>query len=290
MTNNITLVEDQKNNTTQILEMNSNLRFVIIKDQAFFVLADILKEMKTTTTVSSAKNVLESIFGKGSVKNQPLLTNGGEQELIVVSEPCLTYLVAQGKTKASKELNLKIHTVILPSIKNTGKFEIKSKQKLLEIAKELVEVLDLTPSSITINTNGSIKITTSKKKEEKIIDYSLSIIANKLTESIGRENGKFLTNTELYSQLEINPGTHSKVVVKWMKENNFSPTKQRGIRGYENAKLNPNGSIKIINSVQSINFAGLPSITKMHTSELSESAKKWMSPDDFNFPRTTQGI
>lgn len=54
--------------------------------------------------------------------------------------------------------------------------------------------------------------------------------------------------------------------------------------------INANGSIKIINSVKSNNFTELPSITKMHTSKLSESAKKWMTPDDFNFPRTTQGI
>jgi anti-repressor protein len=102
------------------------VRTAAIDGAIVFGLADVLKAMKSSTTTTAAAAMILDGLGEGYVRNIPLATPGGEQDTIFVLEAGLTFLISRSRTAIGKGLNILIHSVILPSIRKTGKYEVVS--------------------------------------------------------------------------------------------------------------------------------------------------------------------
>ena len=91
--------------------------------QPVFCLTDLLNAMGSATDTNKAKTSIEEALGEGSVIELPLETAGGIQTTLFVFESGATFLISRSRTETGKKLNRWIHTEILPSIRNTGKYE-----------------------------------------------------------------------------------------------------------------------------------------------------------------------
>ncbi|TYT73163.1 BRO-N domain-containing protein [Desulfobotulus mexicanus] len=120
----------------QVFE-NREFGQVRIKDihgENWFVLADILRAIDTSTPPHVAKASLSEVFGDGGIAVTPIPDALGRiQESTIISEPAMTYLVAQSRTETAKKLNRWIHGDILPSIRRTGAYQIPRNEHPLKI-------------------------------------------------------------------------------------------------------------------------------------------------------------
>lgn len=98
------------------------VRTAVIDGAVYFGLADVLRVMSSSTTTTQAQATILDGLGEGHVRSIPLVTPGGEQNLLFVSEGALTFLLGRSRTEAGKGLNRLIHTEILPTIRKTGKY------------------------------------------------------------------------------------------------------------------------------------------------------------------------
>jgi len=99
-----------------------DVRIVDVGGDPWFVAADILSAMKSTTTLFTAKNIIEEDLGEGYVSNTPLKTSGGTQDVVILHEAAVTLLISRSRTPMGKAFNRHLHSVILPTIRKTGKF------------------------------------------------------------------------------------------------------------------------------------------------------------------------
>lgn len=90
----------------------------------WFVLRDLLDAMQSKTTTTAAVESINQGLGKGFVNDIPLQTDGGEQQVIIVSEAGATYLLSRSNTETGRRLNRFVHVDILPSIRKTGRYAI----------------------------------------------------------------------------------------------------------------------------------------------------------------------
>jgi prophage antirepressor-like protein len=103
-----------------------DVRIYMIDGEPWFVLRDLLKAMGTQTRTNDILPVIKDTFGDGYVTVVPISDRLGRiQNVTMVNEAAMTFVVSQGKTETSKALNRKIHQEILPSIRKTGKFEVQ---------------------------------------------------------------------------------------------------------------------------------------------------------------------
>lgn len=82
-----------------VFKFQSNeLRVIMIDEEPWFVLADSLVAMNSTTRPSDAKRSLIEELGEEVVTDYPLQTVGGIQSVLIISEPGLTFLVSRSRT------------------------------------------------------------------------------------------------------------------------------------------------------------------------------------------------
>lgn len=117
---------------------SNNVRVVMIDDEPWFVLSDVLKAINSTTTVTAAKNAIAEGLGEEFVRNQPLETEGGNQDLIIIGESGVTFIAARSKTDLGKRLNRWIHSEVLPSIRKTGGYGNQLSQLEKFIAEQTI--------------------------------------------------------------------------------------------------------------------------------------------------------
>lgn len=123
---------------------NINVRTADNNGETWFVLKDVLIAMGTSTTTTAALEFIKQGLGEGYVSNLPLQTAGGIQEVNIINDYALTFLVAQSKTEKGKQFNRWLHTEVLPAIRKTGSYQLKPKTRL-ELAREqlvLIEEID----------------------------------------------------------------------------------------------------------------------------------------------------
>ncbi|MGL5075856.1 MAG: BRO-N domain-containing protein [Waterburya sp.] len=103
-----------------------SVRTINVDGQIAFCLADCLRAMRTKTTTTAAKALIEEELGDGYVKSIPIVDAlGREQDTLFISEPALTFLLGRSRTEAGKKLNQWLHSEVLPSIRRSGKYELQ---------------------------------------------------------------------------------------------------------------------------------------------------------------------
>lgn len=124
-------------------EFDSNaVRVIEIEGEFWFVLADVLVAMGSKSDPSTTKVNLQEDLGKDTFNKCTLDTNGGTQDVLIINEMALTYLVSRSRTKAGKALNKWIHKEVLPTLRKTGTYSIVKPKTALELAREQVKLLE----------------------------------------------------------------------------------------------------------------------------------------------------
>lgn len=197
-------------NDNQITQVKSNIRYISENEEILFCLSDVLREIESSSDISKTAISLEEVFGKGTVTKRPLKTAGGNQDMWVIPESGLTYLVANSRTEAGRKLNIKIHSEVLPSIRKNGMY-----------------ATEITIDKMLSDPDFAIGLLT-KLKEEKGLrlkaekEKSILVHANKLYTSteLAKECG-------LRSAIELNKLLHEKGIQfkqngTWVLYSNYS--------------------------------------------------------------------
>lgn len=146
------------NNELSIFHFESSeVRVVLIENEPFFCLTDVLFAIKSGTTPSNAKSSIVEFLGDEYVyllnTDQSLNNNMVGNQLLFINEPAVTFLVSRSRTELGKQLNRWIHSEILPQIRKTGQYSVNEAKENLEkqflpdrTLKELKEYLELSQS------------------------------------------------------------------------------------------------------------------------------------------------
>ena len=135
--NNVIILNNTKETIVKFFE-NNEIR--IIRDsnnKLWFVLIDLLKSLNTSTTVTAAKSSINQGLGEGLVRDQPLLTEGGIQQVICISKEATLYLVAKSNTDTGFKLRRYIYLEVLPEIEETGGYKSNYDKEFADIKKQL---------------------------------------------------------------------------------------------------------------------------------------------------------
>jgi prophage antirepressor-like protein len=167
--NNVVLFDNTKETIVKLFE-NTEIR--IIRDsnnKLWFVLSDLLKSLNTSTTVTAAKSSINQGLGEGLVRDQPLLTEGGIQQVICISKEATLYLVAKSNTETGFNLRRFIYLEVLPEIEQTGSFNSSAiSNKLSSYDKEFADIksqLSLIVTNGIATNRPTIKLVGMNKRE-----------------------------------------------------------------------------------------------------------------------------
>lgn len=131
---------------------SEDVRVLSINGEPWFVARDILKAIRSATTVSAVETLIREELGEEFVTNQPLLTKGGTQSLLLLSEPATSLVIARSRTEWGKRMNRWIHVEVLPSIRKTGNYFIGSSNVDLTSEIDLAGyALDVAFSGVGLN-------------------------------------------------------------------------------------------------------------------------------------------
>lgn len=83
---------------------SEEIRSAEINGERWFVLADILSSMDSSTRTADAKASVEEVFGKEGVIDYPLETIGGWQVAVFISPDAVTFLVSRSRTSSGRRL------------------------------------------------------------------------------------------------------------------------------------------------------------------------------------------
>lgn len=127
---------------------SNNVRVVSVQGEPWFVARDVLKAIRSSTTVSAVEALIREELGEEFVTNQPLLTKGGTQSMLLLSEPATSLVIARSRTEWGKRMNRWIHVEILPAIRKTGSYnpnpeplrQLPSAIEYLEAIKQLPDI------------------------------------------------------------------------------------------------------------------------------------------------------
>ncbi|WP_214720690.1 BRO family protein [Exiguobacterium sp. s192] len=131
---------------------------------------------------------------KGGTKH-PVLTNGGTQDMIVIREPDVYRLVTNSKLPAAQAFENWVMEDVLPSIRNTGSYEVPKNvpfAQLFQATAQLLEKQDETEAAIT---------TLNDKIDQRMtLDYGQQLVIESAkksrAEALWDEISQF--NSELY--------------------------------------------------------------------------------------------
>jgi prophage antirepressor-like protein len=96
-----------------------------VNEDPWFVLADVLQAMGTSTPVTKAVAAIEQGFGDGFTSVQPIVDSlGRTQQVTIVKAPGVTFLTSRSNTENGRRLNRWVHAEVLPSIHKTGGYSV----------------------------------------------------------------------------------------------------------------------------------------------------------------------
>ena len=133
----------------QLFSFNDqSVRVLSIDGDPWFVANDVLNAIKSGTKVNALKSVISEGLGEEYLNSTPLESSGGIQETTIIHEAAVTFLVSRSRTATGKAFNRLLHTVILPTIRKTGKYEVnpqfaipQTKAEALRLAADLEDKL-----------------------------------------------------------------------------------------------------------------------------------------------------
>ncbi|MDI3234210.1 BRO family protein [Exiguobacterium antarcticum] len=131
---------------------------------------------------------------KGGTKH-PVLTNGGTQDMIVIREPDVYRLVTNSKLPAAQAFENWVMEEVLPSIRNTGSYEVPKNIPFAELftaTAQLLEKQDETEAAITTLNEKIDQRMTLDYGQQLAIESAKKARAESLWDEISR------TNSELY--------------------------------------------------------------------------------------------
>ena len=89
---------------TQFAFNSQQVRVISVNGDPWFVASDVLTAIKSTTTVTAAKSVIENELGEEFVKRVPVLTSGGFQEIVVLHQMGLSVLLSKSRKPLALDL------------------------------------------------------------------------------------------------------------------------------------------------------------------------------------------
>ena len=131
---------------TQFAFNSQQVRVISVNGDPWFVANDVLNAIKSGTKVNALKSVISEGLGEEYLNSTPLESSGGIQETTIIHEAAVTFLVSRSRTETGKAFNRLLHTVILPTIRKTGKYEVnpqfaipQTRAEALRLAADLEE-------------------------------------------------------------------------------------------------------------------------------------------------------
>lgn len=166
---------------------SKNVRTIVDEHGApWFVLRDVLAAMESSTKLADAKTAIAEVFGDGEVKLLPILDSmGRNQNVTIINEIALTYLIANGRTEAGKRLNRFLHAEVIPSIRKTGGYSAVDPMQVLN-DPEAMRGLLLGYTEKVIELRGQVEILEPKAKAlDRISDTSGSLNITEAAKALG---------------------------------------------------------------------------------------------------------
>jgi len=93
----------------------------------WFVLKDVLREIKTTTNTTQAAEAIHRHLGDGFVEEKPVKdTLGCIRKTLVIHEAAVTLIISRSNTEIGRKLNRHLFLEVLPSLRAAGRFEAQN--------------------------------------------------------------------------------------------------------------------------------------------------------------------
>lgn len=121
---------------------NCKVRSFLVDSEPWFVAKDVLTVMESSTTVTALESMVVKGLGKEFVDSQPLETNGGTQQMLLLSEAALTFFLSRSRTEMGKQINRWIHSEVLPAIRKTGSYSISPVPEMIAPPRDTVEYIE----------------------------------------------------------------------------------------------------------------------------------------------------
>lgn len=155
--------------SNSLIFKNENLgevRVIFIDNEVLFCLADICKALN----IQNSRNVASAIkneFEGCTLELHPFETAGGIQNLTIITEPQLYFVLMRSDKAEAKEFRKWINTEVLPSIRKTGAYSTKPLSQ--------IEILQ---SSIAILAEQEKKLNMLENKAEDLYKEQLKVKHN----------------------------------------------------------------------------------------------------------------
>jgi prophage antirepressor-like protein len=131
-------------NLTSFAFDSAQIRVIYQDGEPWFVLSDILNALQTSATRAEWKGAVIEYFGDGGVISHPILDSlGREQNVLLISEAAMTFVISRSRTEVGKKFTRWIHSEVIPSIRKTGKYELKPMSQLEIIAASAQALLEI---------------------------------------------------------------------------------------------------------------------------------------------------
>lgn len=147
------------NQLTKVFE-GTSIRMIGDKTNPLFVASDVAKALGYKEPHKAVNR-----HCKGGMKH-PVLTNGGTQDMIVIREPDVYRLVTNSKLPAAQKFENWVMEDVLPSIRQTGSYEIPKGIPFAELFAATSQMLVKQEQ-----TEAAITVLTEKIDERMTLDY-----------------------------------------------------------------------------------------------------------------------
>ena len=99
----------------------NDVRIINQNGDSWFVLKDILSSMGSSTRPAIAKSTIEQGLGDEVYDEYPIVDSiGRTQNITIINDAAVTFLVSRSNTETGKRLNRWIHKEVIPSIRKHG--------------------------------------------------------------------------------------------------------------------------------------------------------------------------
>lgn len=143
-----------------VFQFNQNyqVRVIIIDNDPWFCLSDVCRILE----VDRSSNLVKSLDKKGWSK-KPTLTDGGNQDLVFISEPNLYRVIFRSNKTEAKQFQNWVFNDVLPSIRKNGYYHkpdkhdlitAKQKEQLYQACRDACFLMPRSQSAIVWLVNG----------------------------------------------------------------------------------------------------------------------------------------
>lgn len=172
------------NQLTKVFE-GTSIRMIGDKTNPLFVASDVAKALGYKEPHKAVNR-----HCKGGMKH-PVLTNGGTQDMIVIREPDVYRLVTNSKLPAAQKFENWVMEDVLPSIRQTGSYEMPKGIPFAELFAATSQMLVKQEQ-----TEAAITVLTEKIDERMTLDYG---------QQLAIERAKKLRAEHIWKELEEQP-------------------------------------------------------------------------------------